>query len=88
MKQAKQKIRRFRRKLKGIWTIELCQDLEAMHGFDVESELADILQDEIRKEFALIENDPMYKEAIDTAVKSIRDAIDAEIINKILEKQK
>jgi hypothetical protein len=32
--------------------------------------------------------DPKYTEAIAIAAKSIQEAIDAEIINKILEKQK
>lgn len=37
------------RQLRGDWTIEVGQDLEALHGFDVEEELTNILTDEVRE---------------------------------------
>ena len=39
-----------RRTLEGKWTVETVYDLEALHGIDVESELAKTLVEEIDKE--------------------------------------
>jgi len=46
------KIFRQSRYLIDKWTIEECQEIEAMHGIDLEEELAKALIEEINKEIA------------------------------------
>lgn len=49
------KIRRllgFKRKLSGGWTLEKAEDLRALYGMDIESELCNTLKEEIAKEIS------------------------------------
>jgi hypothetical protein len=41
------KFKRPKRVLRGVWTVESVEDLRALHGLDVEAELAKILIEEI-----------------------------------------
>lgn len=45
------------RKLRAVWTIEAQQDLKSVHGLDAESELTNVMADEIKRE---VEGDVIY----------------------------
>lgn len=62
------------RKLRATYTTEMVEELEILHGIDVEGELAAILSEEINKEM-ILEHGENWKEeqddAIITAIKKI-----------------
>ena len=62
-----------KRKLCAGWTVEKAVDLKAMHGFDVEQELADILKEEINKEMILEYGPDWQKEQDEQIIKCLKE---------------
>lgn len=52
------------RALKATYTIELAEDLKAIHGLDAETELANILAAEIKREVEEMRNGDDWPEGI------------------------
>ena len=67
------------RALKAGYTMELAQDLKAIHGLDAEAELANILSTEILAEINREMIDRIKSDAIDTAVGSPGTGFDGDI---------
>lgn len=61
------------RKLKSRWSVEVSQDLKAMHGLDIEAEMMDILAYEITAE---IDRELIYKIKVAAASNSASETLD------------
>ncbi len=69
------------RALKAGYTMELAQDLKAIHGLDAEAELANILSTEILSEINREMIDRIKSDAIDTAIGSPSTGFDGDTAN-------
>lgn len=61
------KIFRQKRYLIDNWTVEEMQNIEAIHGIDIEQELYDILKEEINKEM-ITEHGPDWQQRCDEEI--------------------